>query len=154
CHTFDQLALACLDEWAVAVELLKRNDLTAFLAGMGRADLALAAREAARFPDPDRGLDQFLSRLPTTALRPPKLHAEPQQVNLGQFRPGQDRSWELHLFNRGMGLLYGTVSCEGTPWLALGDAGLSRKQFEFLHDGVIAVHVRGKEVRAGAKPLQ
>jgi hypothetical protein len=154
CQTFDQLALGCLNEWPAAVQLLKHGDLASFLAGMGRADLSLAAREAANFPDPDLGLDQFLSRLPTSALQPPKLHVEPGQINLGPLRPGQDREWQLHLANRGMALLHGTVSCEETPWLGLGDASLSRKRFQFLHDGTITVHVRGKELRASTKPLQ
>jgi len=37
----------------------------------------MAAQEAARFPDRDRGLDQLLDKLPTQALPPPKLKVEP-----------------------------------------------------------------------------
>src|SRR5262249_13743261 len=57
CRTFDELALACQGNWQAARDLLEQGYLERFLGGLGRADLALAAREAARFPDRDRGLD-------------------------------------------------------------------------------------------------
>ena len=42
-----------------------------FLGGEGRADLAQAAKHAAKSADPERGLDDFLGRLPVKlALRP------------------------------------------------------------------------------------
>src|SRR5262245_7888967 len=52
CHSFDELALACQDHWATAVGLLRDGYLEGFFKGLGRVDLALAAREAAHFPDP------------------------------------------------------------------------------------------------------
>src|SRR5436309_10295370 len=48
CNTFDQLALGCVNRWREAVELLREGYLAAFLGGLGRADLAQAAQEAAR----------------------------------------------------------------------------------------------------------
>src|SRR5437868_3810874 len=51
CRTFDQLALTCQENWPAALEVLQQGYLESYLGGMGRADLALAAREAARFPD-------------------------------------------------------------------------------------------------------
>src|SRR5438067_221953 len=51
CRNFDQLATACQLNWAAAVDLLKQGFFAAFLGGMGRADLAMAAAEAAKFPD-------------------------------------------------------------------------------------------------------
>ena len=68
CRNFDQLAMACQQNWSAALDLLKQGYLEKFLAGLGRADLAMAAREAARFPDHDRGLDQFLAKLPSQAV--------------------------------------------------------------------------------------
>src|SRR5262245_36764688 len=73
CRSFDELALACQQEWATACDLLHQGYLETFLGGLGRLDLARAAKEAAKFPDRERGLDQLLTRLPTTALADPKL---------------------------------------------------------------------------------
>ena len=36
----------------------------------------MAAKEAAKFPDHDRGLDQFLNQLPSDTLGKPKLTIE------------------------------------------------------------------------------
>src|SRR5262249_2777062 len=51
CRNFDQLALACQEHWQEAIELLQQGFLEAFLGGLGRTDLAQAARAAARFPE-------------------------------------------------------------------------------------------------------
>jgi hypothetical protein len=155
CRTFDELALGCQEEWAAARELLRQRHLEAFLAGVGRTDLSQAAREASRYPDPDRGLDQLLGRLPTAVLESPRLHVNPQVVNLGVVQVGEDRRFELHLENRGGRLVYGTVSSEASPWLTLGDAaGISEKMFEFGAEHVLPVHVQGKLLRAGTKPIE
>src|SRR5580693_6638809 len=47
CHNFDQLALACLNNWSTARDLVRQGMLKTFLGGVGRADLAQAADEAA-----------------------------------------------------------------------------------------------------------
>ena len=120
CNTFDQLALACYDNWDTARELLRDGMFSAFLGGLGRADLALAAREAARQPDQDRGLDQLLSSLPTQNLPAAKLKAEPGRIHLGTLRVGQDARTELYLGNLGKGLLHGSIACDDTLWLAVG----------------------------------
>src|SRR4051794_27535093 len=121
CGNFDQLAVACQENWTAAVDLLKQGFLASFLGGIGRADLALAAKEAARFPDIDRGLDRLLAKLPSQVLNPPKLRPEPTEVNLGIIPYGSNRSFELHLSNLGMRLLYGSVSSD-CKWLTVGDA--------------------------------
>src|SRR5207244_1143037 len=155
CRNFDQLALACADNWAAAVDLLRRGFLASFLGHLGRADLAAAAPEAARFPDPERGLEQLLTRLPARSLPRPVLVAEPAQLNLGTLRPGTDFRLELRLSNRGKGLLYGSVSCEGCDWLALGEGqGAPHKLFQFLQEASVAVHVRGQQLRASPKALE
>ena len=46
CRNFDQLAMACQEHWLEAMDLLQQGFLEAFLGGLGRADLALAARFA------------------------------------------------------------------------------------------------------------
>jgi hypothetical protein len=155
CANFDQLALACQELWPEALQLLQQGYLESFLGGLGRTDLALAAREASHFPDPDRGLDQFLSKLPTQVVEAPKLLVTPREVNLGQLQAGRDHRLDLHLANQGMGLLYGTVSCQNAIWLGLGELpGAQRKLFQLRGEQVIPIHVRGKELRAGSKPLE
>src|SRR5438270_12376864 len=155
CQTFDQLALACINDWPAAVALLRQGFFGGFLSGLGRDDLAQDARQAARYPDPDRGLDRLLARLPARSLTPAKLVVEPRKINLGLLQAGVDRKMELRLANQGSGLLFGSVSCEGTPWLAVGEGhGVSGKVFQFLSDAVLPVQVRGQHLRAGSKPIQ
>ena len=154
CRNFDQLALACHNEWATAIELLRNGDLANFLAGLGRADLAKAAREAARQDDKDRALDQLLGQLPANTIEPAKLHVETLHVNLGQLTVGKDHRWELRLANQGMRMLSGTIASD-CDWLALGEGGGSpRKVFQYQSGTVIPVQVRGKLLRAAAKPIK
>src|SRR5713101_5749606 len=155
CGNFDQLAVACHENWAEARELLQQGFLETFLGGLGRTDLAAAAHDAARHPDPDRGLDQFLDQLPTDVIREPKLAVEPTEINLGQLTDRGDRRLELHLYNQGMRLLYGSVTCENGVWLALGEgSGSPRKVFQFGSELVIPVQVRGQLLRASSKPQE
>jgi hypothetical protein len=155
CRNFDELVLACYGEWKEALELMQQGYLEGFLGAQGRADLALAARQAARAADPDSGLDQLLTKLPCSTREPPKLLAQPQEMNLGQLSRSSDRRFELHIENQGMGLLQGTIACEDTAWLALGEApGAPRKVFQCLHDFTLTVQVHGKALRAGNKPLE
>jgi hypothetical protein len=154
CHNFDQLALSCHENWKETRELMGKGFLEKFLGGLGRTDLAAAAREAARNPNADRGLDLFLSQLPTEVLREPKLAVEPTEINLGRLSSRADRQFELHLHNQGMRLLYGSVACESCLWLTLGEPpGAPRKVFQFGGELVMPVQIRGKHLRAG-KPLE
>ena len=155
CRSFDELAVACQEDWEAARDLLQQGFLGAFFGGLGRADLALAADEAKHFPDHDRGLDQLLAKLPTEVLAEPQLRVEPEALNLGTAEAGQDRELTLHLENQGMRLLYGTVTCEDTKWLALGDKpGAPQKMFQFGHEMSVPIHVVGKHLRASSKPLE
>src|SRR5262245_45180497 len=155
CRSFDELALACQQEWDAARDLLQQGFLGSFFGGLGRADLARAADEARHFPDHDRGLDQLLAKLPTHTLEEPKLRASPASVSLGVLAVGEDRQFDLHLENRGMRLLYGTVSVEDCRWLMLGDApGAAQKLFQVFNEMTVPVHVVGKQLRASHKPLE
>lgn len=155
CRDFDQLALAIQENWQETLELLSQGFLEAFLGGTGRTDLALAARESAHNPDQDRGLDDLLGKLPTTVLRPPQLAVEPTEVNLGQLSGRTNRRFDLHLYNQGTRLLYGSVACETGVWLALGDApGSPQKVFQFSSESVVPVQVRGQYLQASNKPLE
>lgn len=154
-RTFDELAIACQEEWKGAKDLLQQGFLDTFFSGLGRADLAMAAREAARFPDADRGLDQLLSKIPSNALAPPKLRVEPQQVNLGTLPVGKDSKFELRLENQGMRLCYGSIAADDCLWLTIGEgAGSPEKLFQFGHETTLPIQVRGKHLRAGTKPLE
>ncbi len=155
CRNFDELVLACHQEWPQALALLQQGYLEKFLGGLGRADLARAAQDAARFPDRDRGLDQFLAKLPTEVVEPAKLQAEPRAINFGLLQVGEDRAFDLHLRNQGMRLLYGSVACADCVWLALGDGpGAAQKLFQITGEATLPVRVRGQHLRAGGKPLE
>ncbi len=155
CRTFDELALACQEHWAVACDLLREGFFENFLHGLGRDDLAQAAHEAARRPDRDRGLDQLLESLPSKVVEAPRLVVTPQEVSLGTLRVGEDRRCQLHLENRGMRLLHGSVRCDDGDWLALGESpGGPEKLFQFGSETLIPIQVRGQRLRAGKKPLE
>src|SRR4051794_32623610 len=64
CQTLEELAFTCQGSWKQARDLLRQGVFQSYLANVGRGDLAQAADKAARFPDADRGLDQFLAALP------------------------------------------------------------------------------------------
>jgi hypothetical protein len=152
CRNFDELLLACYDEWNEARELLREGYLESFFGAMGRADLALAAKQAMRAADPERGLDQLLSKLPCTNREPPRLFVQPMEINLGILSRSSDRHIVLNIENQGMGLLQGTASCEETAWLMLGEGvAAPRKVFQCLHEFKLPVQIHGKALRAGNK---
>ncbi|MBY0526689.1 MAG: hypothetical protein K2R98_25050 [Gemmataceae bacterium] len=153
CQNFDQLALGCQTHWAAATDALVQGYLEKFLAGQGRADLALAAREAARFPDKDRGLDLFLARLPSQAVKEPKLVVQPSELNFGRLKIGENKTIPLQMHNQGMRIIYGSVTVENAPWLSLG-SGTQQKLFQFGSDLSIPVNISGKRLRASNKPLE
>jgi hypothetical protein len=154
CRNFDELAIACQENWSTACGLLRDGYLEKFFSGLGRVDLAIAAAEAARFPDLERGLDQLLAILPSNVLSDPRLRVDPIEVNLGQLDSDQERTFPLELENQGMRLLYGTVSA-GDAWLLLGDApGSTEKHFHLTHEQVIPVRVNPKRLRASTRPIE
>jgi hypothetical protein len=152
CRNFDELVRTCYSEWKEALELLRKGYLEGFFGAQGRADLALAAKQAHGAADLDRGLDDLLSKLPCSTRESAKLFAQPQEVSLGQIARSADRRFVLHIENQGMGLLHGTVACDDSAWLALGEgAGSPRKVFQCLNEFALTVQVHGKALRAGNK---
>jgi hypothetical protein len=150
CRSFLELGSACLDEWDEAVELLSGGAFEGFLLGLGRADLAWAARQSAAFPDRERGLARFLQSLPAQWSDSPCLEVEPARVDLGVLRVGQDDRVEVRVRNVGRGLLHGQARCPG-GWLALGE--MNAKLFKARDEVVLEVRVRGRALRAGTRPL-
>ncbi|HVS39286.1 MAG TPA: hypothetical protein VMS17_27260 [Gemmataceae bacterium] len=156
CRSFNELALACQDDWDTARDLLMQGYFETFLGGLGRMDLVVAAKEASKFPDHDRGLDQFLGNLPADVLDPPQLAVETQEVNLGILCVGgAGREFHLRLENKGMRLLHGAVTCSDGVWLSFGDGpAAAEKHFQFRHEYVLPVRVVADRLRAGSKPLE
>lgn len=152
CQNFLQLALACRNNLPETIEVLQQGFLEGFFGAMGRADLAWAAKAAAKAPDPDRAVDELLGKMPGSPLKPGKLEVEPLKVNLGTMAVGEDRQLELKLTNQGDRLLHGKVSVEACPWLVVGESGTAEKRFQFFESAAIPVHVRGKLLRAYYQP--
>lgn len=154
CRSFDELVLACESSWSEAQDLLRQGYLESFLGGLGRADLARTAKQLAGSSDPERALDEFLSKLPASTREPARLEVRPLEVNLGLLSRDQDQRITLDLANAGMGLLSGSVSTD-CDWLTLGDGGGSpRKLVQFRTEISIPVRVIAKCLRAGAKKLE
>jgi hypothetical protein len=155
CHNFQQLAQACWDCWDEAKQLLSTDVVPNFLAGLGRADLAMAAREAVRCSDPNTGLDQFLDKIPNHGLKPAQVSVDPAEVTLTQLSVGQDRSFSLRIKNDGMKMLSGWVAAVDCPWLVVGDGAGAPARFFVCHSrSDITVQIRGQRLRAGPKPQE
>ena len=153
CHNFQQLAEACHQDTALAADLLHQGHLETFLASQGRMDLAGVARASAKAADRQRGLDDFLGRLPFV-LPAGRLQVEPLQVDLGTLRIGEERRFVLNLRNLGMRLVHGTASCD-VPWLSLGDgAPCQSRLFQFTDHAVLPVHIVGDKLRAYQQPQE
>jgi hypothetical protein len=154
CANFDQLAVACVKDWSAARELLRAGTLDSFLGGMGRADLAQAAKEAVKSPDLDRGLDDFIARLPSQAVPGPRLQVETASVHLASTSVGTDGSFILKMRNLGSRLLYGSAQANA-PWLQPGDyADTGPKLFQFAGAGQLNISVKGQHLRAGTNTLE
>jgi hypothetical protein len=120
CRTYDEFVQACQDEWAVASNLLQRGVFAQFLAGVGRLDLAGSAQAAVAQRDPDIALEAFLSALPSTVQRAPRLEVAPHRLVLGTLGAGEVRQVWVLVTNQGKGLLHGVITVsEGQAWLRL-----------------------------------
>lgn len=154
CRSFDELAIACQEDWDEAIEALQQGFFDSFFKNVGRADLAQVAAKAKAFPDKGRGLDQLLDKLPSTVLEDPQLQLESKEINLGQLKPGEDRDITIHLENLGMRLIYGNVTVVKAPWITLGgNPGATEKLVQFHSDLDLKLHIKGEKLRASKKPL-
>ncbi|MGF1580629.1 MAG: hypothetical protein ACFCD0_14805 [Gemmataceae bacterium] len=154
CQNFDQLALACCRHWTTARDLLRQGYLGTFLTGLGRTDLAAAARMGAQHTDPDQGLDDLLGEFPTQALGPPKLQLTTRNFDLGTVAIGENKSFSVDLTNQGMRLLSGSICVSpGCQWLTVGTPGGVEKFFQFPSSMSIPVNVVGSRLRASRKTL-
>jgi hypothetical protein len=112
----------CYDEWEDARDLLHDGTFAGFLAGLGRADLVRAAREAQALPDRDIALTNFVATLPATQVQGPKLGISPRRLVVGPMRVGEQRPAHLRITNEGRGILQGKLTvAEGSTWLKVAD---------------------------------
>jgi hypothetical protein len=157
CANFNQLVLACDRRWNEARANLQNGTWESFFSTIGRADLAVLARHAAKENDADLGLSRFLEGLPADpeALRPPKLALTTPVEDLGALEPGKDHKFQLVIENQGVLLMSGTVVTD-CDWLYFGDrvGNSSAKLFQTRDSYSLAVRIPGHVLRAGKKPLE
>jgi len=154
CGSFEELVLACYNNWQEALDLVRGGYLERFLGVLGRADLASAARQAAQAQEADRGLDDLLNKLHGAPLVAAKLQVDPPDKKLGVVQVGEDRQFELTLKNKGDRLVYGKASVTECPWLALGDSGSPELVIKFFKGATLPVRIRGDRLSAFARPQE
>ncbi len=128
CKTLDDFVQGCQYEWEDACELLKKGEFARYFVQVGRQDLARAARDAEKQADPDVALHTFLSALPATQVKGPKLDIKPRRILLNKVKPGDVKQIPVTILNEGKGLLQGklTVS-EGGHWMRIAFGGDSER---------------------------
>jgi hypothetical protein len=148
CRTFDELVQGCQFEWAAARGLLRSGALGQYLATIGRHDLAQAAEESQRLPDPDIALLRFIDQLPATPGQGPRLELSPRRLIIGPLRPGEQRQIALSLSNHGKGLLQGKVAIsEGGGWLRSAD-GAAEVAVKTDKKQQVTLHIDGRGLTA------
>ena len=125
CRNFDELVLACEEHWEEARDLLREGLLEGFLSGLGRPDLAFAARRGAaeRGPRTSASTNCWPSCPAGCACRPGWRCSRRKSTSAGS-RSGADHRFVVRILNEGMGLIRGSASC-GRPRLA--GAGRGRR---------------------------
>ena len=153
CLNFDDLAIACHEESKPAADMLKQGFLESFLASIGRIDLSMAAKEAAKFPDSSRGLDELLGKFPSSVLSEARLNLSSQEINLGVLSRTAKREIKITIENGGMRLLFGSITSDSN-WLAIGETGnASVKNFQTTGELTVPLRVVPEKLRASDKPL-
>lgn len=153
CLNFDDLAIACHEESKPAADMLKQGFLESFLASIGRVDLSMAAKEAAKFPDASRGLDELLGKFPSSVLSEARLNLSSQDINLGVLSRTAKRDLKITIENGGMRLLYGSITSD-SPWLVIGDSGTaSVKHFQTKGELTVPLRIVPEKLRSSDKPL-
>jgi hypothetical protein len=118
CRNLDELAAACLGEWAEARNALVRRDFVKFFQDNNRPDLARLVPPAE--PDAEVALQTFLEKLPASVKPAPSLDVAPRRLLVPNVRRGEDRLVVLRIINRGTGLLHGDIVVpESARWLRI-----------------------------------
>ena len=122
CHTYDEFAQACQEEWSAARDLLHQGSFGKFFSNCGRADLVRAAQDAIAQGSPDAALATFLASLPGVRTQTPRLDINPRRLLLGNLLAGETRQLPVTITNAGQGSLQGTASVtEGQDLVSLAD---------------------------------
>lgn len=155
CSNFEQLATGILLEWPQALKMQKEGEFARFFSSIGRLDLSGVASQAGNYPAPSQGLDSLLGRLPVESILPAKLDVDPEVLDLGLLKVGQDKKVTLRIRNIGRRLLFGTIAVEGLPWLNIGDGKpRSLQRFETFYEIAAPLTVLGGKLRASDKDFE
>jgi hypothetical protein len=151
CRTYDELAVACQEEWNAARTLLAQGIFRQFFTSIGRMDLARSAQEAMGQSNADIGLTQLVGTLPTTiAVQGPKLDLHPRRLLLGSLFAGETRQIQLTVSNQGRGMLQGTLAVtEGGEWLKLAGANNSQMAVQTSREQQVVLQVDTRNLPAG-----
>jgi hypothetical protein len=142
CRTYDELAVGCNEEWAVARDLLKKGIFQKYFNSGGRADLAKAAAEAMRQPDSNLGLANLLASLPGVKSSGPRLDLNPRRLHLGNVVAGETRQLEVTVSNQGQGELSGTLTvAEGGEWLRVGGGGNGQCELKTKREQKVSLQI-------------
>jgi len=150
CRGLEELVPACQNEWDEACQMLERGDLGRYLGRLGRADLARAAEEARRQPDPDIALYNFLNQLPASREQGPHLDLQPRRIVLNQLKAGVQHQFHLTVANEGKGLLQGklTVS-DGREWIKVTGGDETRAGIKTLRDQQVVLRLDTRALVGG-----
>jgi hypothetical protein len=150
CHTFDELALACQDDWAGARDLLRQGAFARYFSAVGRMDLARAAQESMAQANPDIGLSNLVHSMPLSRGHGPRLDLHPRRVVLGSILAGETRQVPLTVNNEGQGMLQGTVVvAEGGEWLRIGGSNNGQCVLQTPREQQVMLQVDTRGLAAG-----
>jgi hypothetical protein len=150
CHTFDDLAQACRDDWAGARELLRQGAFVRYFTSVGRQDLARVAQESMNQANPDIGLSNLVDSMPLSRSQGPRLDLNPRRVMLGAILAGETRQVPLMVSNQGQGMLQGTLSVsEGGEWLRIGGSQNGQCSVQTSREQQVMLQVDTRGLAAG-----
>ncbi|MDX2037692.1 MAG: FHA domain-containing protein [Isosphaeraceae bacterium] len=137
CRTWDEVLISSAQRWSTLREMLNRGMIDSFVRGIGRPDLAPPASGT-----PDRRLDSWIGRLPTTRPKEPILDAGGGKAIVVRVAPGGGRTRRtIPISNVGYRLLeVGARVVEGADWLeVVGDARTGK--VEIIDSGSIDLEI-------------
>jgi hypothetical protein len=121
CRSWDDFLTVSAQRWPAMRDELVSGRLAAFLASIGRGDVAPSAQAAGT---PDERLDAWLGTLPTTRPSRPELEVHPSTLKVRAIPGGGMTRASLQISNTGYRLLRTDVRVEpaGASWVKVPDA--------------------------------
>ena len=128
CRSWDDFLAVSAQRWADLRDELTSGRLAAFLASIGRGDLAPDPRTPG---SPDERLDAWIGRLPTTREAKPELEVHPRTVVVRAQAGGGVVRKKIQVSNSGYRLLRASARVEppGATWLAIAPEFAGREFF-------------------------